>query len=154
MCQCSGGACTCGGWQLPLGRVLIALLFVVAGWGKLTGFAGAVAMVAAAGFPMPQLMTVLAIVFELGGGLMLLTGFHVRLASRMLVVFTVIATLAYHTDFSQQVNMIMFLKNLAIIGGLLYVCKAGAGSWSLSKWDTKICMGGTMCPDCKVKMDK
>lgn len=151
MCDCKSGSCACGSWQLPLGRVLIGLLFVVAGWGKLTNFAGTEQYVATV-FPMAALFTVLAIIFELGGGLALVTGFHARLASWMLIVFTVLATLGYHTDLSQQMQQIMFLKNLAIIGGLLYVASMGAGKWSLSKWDTKLCMGGAMCPDCKVSL--
>lgn len=150
MCQCTNGSCTCNGWYPLIGRVLLGALFVFAGFNKLTGFAATVPMVAAAGFPMPEVMTALAIIFELGGGLMLLTGFHARLGAWMLVVFTVIATLAYHTDFSQQMQMTMFLKNVAIIGGLFYVVSYGAGSrWSLSSWDKKVCMGGAMCPDCK-----
>jgi putative oxidoreductase len=149
MCDGSHGSCTCGGWKAPVGRILIGLLFVVAGWGKLTNFAGTEQYVGTV-FPMAALFTVLAIIFELGGGLMLVTGFHARLASWMLIVFTALATLGYHTDFSQPMQQIMFLKNVAIIGGLLYVSAMGAGKWSLSKWDTKICMGGKMCPDCKV----
>jgi putative oxidoreductase len=128
---------------------LLALLFVFAGFNKLTGFEGAVQMVAGAGFPMPTLMTALAVIFELGGGLMLLLGFHARMAAWMLIVFTAIATAAFHMDFSQQMNTIMFLKNVSIIGGLLYVTAVGAGKWSLAHWDTKLCMGGDKCPDCK-----
>ncbi len=154
MCQCAhGGSCRCGGWYLAVGRVLLALLFVVAGFNKLTGFQGTVQMVAGAGFPAPELMTALAIIFELGGGVMLLLGFHARLAAWMLIAFTAIATVGYHMDFSQQMQMIMFLKNLSIIGGLLYVASVGAGSWSLAAWDRKLCMGGDMCPDCKAAKD-
>ncbi len=149
MCDCKNGVCTCGGWMVPLARVLLALVFIVAGWGKLTGFAGAEQMVAMGGFPMPTVFTVLAIIFELGGGLMLLSGFHTRLGAWMLIILTVIATVAYHTDFSQQMTQIMFLKNVAIIGGLLLVAKVGAGAYGLSHWDRKICMAGEMCPDCK-----
>lgn len=150
MCQCAhGGSCNCGGWYITIGRVLLALLFVFAGFNKLTGFEGAVQMVAGAGFPMPTLMTALAVIFELGGGLMLLLGFHARMAAWMLIVFTAIATAAFHMDFSQQMNTIMFLKNVSIIGGLLYVTAVGAGKWSLAHWDTKLCMGADKCPDCK-----
>ncbi len=149
MCQCNGGSCSCG-WNVTIGRVLIALLFVFAGFNKLMGFDGTVQMVAGAGFPAPTLMAALAVIFELGGGLMLLLGFHARLAAWMLIVFTAIATAAFHMDFSQQMNTIMFLKNVSIIGGLLYVTAAGAGKWSLAHWDSKLCMGGDKCPDCKV----
>jgi putative oxidoreductase len=150
MCDGSHGSCTCGGWKLPVGRILIGLLFVVAGWGKLTNFAGTEQYVASV-FPMAALFTVLAIIFEFGGGLMLMTGFHARLASWMLIVFTALATLGYHTNWSQPMQQIMFLKNVAIIGGLLYVSSMGAGKWSLAAWNTKCCMGGAMCPDCKTE---
>ena len=154
MCQCAqGGSCKCGGWYLTVGRVLLSLLFIIAGFNKLTSFEGTVQMVAGAGFPAPELMTVLAIIFELGGGLMLLLGFHARLAAWMLIAFTAIATVGYHMDFSQQMQMIMFLKNVAIIGGLLFVAAVGAGSWSLAAWDRKLCVGADMCPDCKASKD-
>lgn len=141
----------CAKWYMPVGRVLISLLFIIAGWGKLTGFAATVGMVAAAGFPLPTVMTVLAIIFELGGGIMLLLGFHARMAAWMLIVFTAIATGAYHMDWANQMNMIMALKNVSIIGGLLYVTAMGAGRYSLAKYNTTCCKGGTMCPDCSVE---
>lgn len=115
------------------------------------GFAGAVQMVAAGGFPMPTLFTVLAIVFELGGGLMLLTGFHARLGAWMLIVLTVIATVAYHMNLGDQMTQIMFLKNVAIVGGLLLVTQVGAGGYSLAAWNTKLCIGCKKCPDCSVE---
>lgn len=150
-CGCEGRCGACGGKTAFFGRVLIASLFLMAGWTKLTGFAAAEQMVAGAGFPAPAFFAVLAIIFEFGGGLLLLTGFHARLAAWMLIVFTAVATAAYHNPFSgDQLAMIMFLKNLAIIGGLLYVTAFGPGKWSLSKWNTKICKGGSMCPDCGV----
>lgn len=132
-----------------VGRVLLAALFLIAGWGKLTNFAGTVSFVAAVGFPMPEVMTVLAIIFELGGAALLVLGLHARVAAWMLVVFTVIATAAYHNAFVDATQQLMMLKNIAITGGLLYVAAHGAGRLSLRKWDWK-CLGAKWCPDCKV----
>lgn len=141
----------CAKWYMPIGRVLLSLLFIVAGWGKLTGFAATVGMIAAAGFPMPTLMAVLAIIFELGGGILLLTGFHARMAAWMLIVFTAIATVGYHMDWSNQMQMIMALKNVAIIGGLLFVTRVGAGGYGLAQYNTVCCRCQNMCPDCSAE---
>jgi putative oxidoreductase len=118
---------------LPVaGRVLLGVLFLIAGWGKLTGFEGTVGFVASAGFPMPEVVTVAAIIVEFGGALMLIAGFKTRIAAWALAVFTLIATFAYHNVFADPSQQIMFLKNLAIIGGLLYVARFGSGMWSMS----------------------
>lgn len=138
------------GWYKLIGRILIAAVFLLAGFGKLTGFAGAEQMIAQGGFPMPALFTVLAIIFEFGGAILLITGFHARTAAWMLIVFTAIATLVYHNPAGGQMAALMFEKNLAIIGGLLYVAVAGAGKYSLAKWNRMYCKGGKMCPDCSV----
>jgi len=123
---------------LLAGRILIALLFLVAAWPKLTGFAGTSGYFARLGFPMPDVMTVLAIAVELGGAILLILGWRARWVAWALIVFVVIATFAAHRfwefDASQVRNqMNHFLKNLAIIGGLLYVAAFGAGSLSLDK---------------------
>lgn len=102
-------------------RVLLAAIFIIIGGSKLLNFAGTSQFLAAAGLPVPSVLTALAIVFELGGGLMLLIGWKKRLAIVMLAAFTVAATLLFNiknltTDQTQTVN---FLKNLAILGGLL-----------------------------------
>ena len=148
MCKCSGKY-ECKNYYLLAGRILIAILFLVAGWGKLTGFAGTVGFVASGGFPMPEVFAVLAIIFELGGGLMLLLGFHSRIAAKALIVFTVIATAVYHNVFVDATQQVMLLKNLAIIGGLLYVSVFGAGAYSLQKN-----CGNANCPDCKEEEKK
>ena len=145
MCKCEG-KCGCKGYTLLVGRVLIAVLFLVAGWGKLTGFAGTVGYVASGGFPMPEVFAVLTIIIELGGGLMLLLGFHSRIAAKALIVFTVIATAVYHNVFVDATQQVMLLKNLAIIGGLLYVTAFGPGCLSLNKN-----CGNANCPDCKAE---
>ena len=124
---------------LPLiGRILVGLLFVVAGYGKLMAFGGTAGYLAKLGFPAPEVMTVLAIAFELGGGILLIIGWQTRWAAWGLILFTVIATFAAHRFWEfeppQRVpQMNNFLKNFAIIGGLLMVICFGPGSASVDK---------------------
>jgi putative oxidoreductase len=125
--------------MLPLiGRILLAALFVVGGIGKITGFAGTAGFLAKLGFPAPEVMTVLAIIFELGGGLLLIIGWQTRWVAWALILFTVIATFAAHRFWDYEaaqrtMQMTQFLKNLSIIGGLLFVVAFGPGSASVDK---------------------
>jgi len=136
------------GWYAFVGRIFVAVLFVIAGWSKLIDFAGAEQLIAAAGFAWPTLLTVVAIIVELGGGLMLLTGFHARLAAWLLILFTVVATIAYPNLGANQEMSLTILKNLAIIGGLFYVIAQGAGRFALTRYNKKTCALGALCPDC------
>lgn len=145
-----------GSWgkYLPVkGRVLLALLFIVAGWGKLMGFAGTVGFMASLGLPMPEVTTVLVIIIELGGGLALALGLHARAVAIVLAVFTLLATLIAHRDIGDQMQLTQALKNIAIIGGLLYVAKFGPGIWALWKSDSCGCCddGSCSCDTCNTK---
>jgi putative oxidoreductase len=113
-----------------LPRVLLSLVFIVGGFGFVQNFSATVGFVgkgiATFGLPMSMaaIALVIAIILKLGGGLMLLANFKTRAAAWMLVAFTVLATIMYHMNWSGdagQNQMTQFLKNLAIIGGLLYV---------------------------------
>ena len=114
-----------------LGRVLLSLIFVMAGIGKIGAPAGTKGYIASVGMPAPDLAYIAAVVIELGVGLALLVGFKARIAAVILAVFTVVATAFFHNQLGDQIQMIMFLKNLAIIGGLLLVFAYGAGSFAL-----------------------
>lgn len=121
-----------------IGRVLMALLFIPAGFGKLTGFAGAAGYIASAGLPLPQLGAAIAIVVELGLGIMLLVGFKSRLAAIVIAVFTVAAAIFFHNYWAMPaekayVNQLMFFKNLSIAGGLLLIAAFGPGRFSIDK---------------------
>ncbi|MGK6306594.1 DoxX family protein [Variovorax sp. DT-64] len=121
-----------------IGRVLIALLFVPAGFSKLTGFAGVVGYIGSVGLPMPQLGAVIAIVVELGVGLMFLVGYKTRIAAVVLAVFTVAASVFFHNYWGMPadkafVNQLMFFKNIAVAGGLLAFAAFGAGRFSIDK---------------------
>ena len=121
-----------------IGRVLIALLFVPAGFGKLMGFAGTVGYIGSVGLPLPQLGAAIAIVVELGVGLMFLVGYKTRIAAIVLALFTVAASIFFHNYWALPadkafVNQLMFFKNIAVAGGLLAFAAIGAGRFSIDK---------------------
>lgn len=131
--------CDMGKQYGPLcGRILITAIFLVSGYHKSVGFAAVSGMLAKMGMPFPDLLTVGAIVFELGGSLMVLLGWNARWGALLLVIFTIPATLMFHNFWAMgpaeyQNQLIHFQKNLAIIGGLLYVMVMGPGPYSLKK---------------------
>ena len=119
-----------------IGRILLALVFVPAGFGKIAGFAGTVGYATAMGLPLPQVGVALALVIELFGGLALLIGFRTRYAALALAVFTLVASYFFHAFWAvpaeqQMVQQLMFFKNIAITGGLLAFAAFGAGAFSL-----------------------
>lgn len=124
---------------LPLlGRLLLAAIFLIAGVRKALMFAGTVGYFTKLGFPMPDVFAVLAIAIEIGGALLLIFGWRTRWAAWLLVLFVAIATGMAHRfwefDAAQYANqMNHFLKNIAIIGGLLFVATYGPGSASVDK---------------------
>ena len=114
-----------------LGRLFLALLFLLSGVSKLGSAAATTGYIASAGLPLPGVAYVLTVIVEIGGGLLLLVGLQARLAAAVLAVFTLAAAIFFHHDFADQNQMIHFLKNVAITGGLLQVAAWGAGQWSL-----------------------
>lgn len=119
-----------------LGRILIALLFIPAGVGKIGGFAGTTGYIASKGLPMPAVLAAGTIVVEVLVALALLVGFKTRWAALILAVFTVLAALLFHNFWAmpaeqQMMQSINFYKNLAIAGGLLFVAAFGAGPLSV-----------------------
>jgi putative oxidoreductase len=125
--------------QSPLsltGRLLLAALFLPAGIGKLTGFAGAVGYISSVGLPAPQLAAALALTLEIGGSVALILGFGTRIAAVALALFTLVASIFFHNYWAapaaqHMVQQLMFFKNIAVVGGLLTLAAWGAGAWSL-----------------------
>jgi putative oxidoreductase len=113
------------------GRLLLAVIFVMSGLSKLTAPAATIGYISSAGLPAPQLAYVIALIAELGGGILLIVGFQTRITALGLAIFTVAAALGFHANFADQNQMIHFLKNFAIAGGLLQVAAFGAGDFSL-----------------------
>lgn len=111
-------------------RVLLAQIFLISGFGKLgAGYAGTQAYMEAMGIP--GMLLPLVIALEIGGGLALVAGFLTRWAALALAGFTVVSAALFHADFGDQMQTIMFMKNLAMAGGLLLLYVHGAGSYSL-----------------------
>lgn len=114
-----------------IGRLLIAVIFLLSGIGKVFAPGGTQAYIAAAGLPLPLLAFLVAVVVEVGGGVLLVLGYQTRAVAAVLTVFTIAAALGFHNNFAEQNQMIHFLKNIAISGGLLQVVAFGAGGFSL-----------------------
>jgi putative oxidoreductase len=121
-----------------VGRVLLALMFVLAGFGKISGFEGTAGYIASKGLPLPQVGAAIAVAVELGGGLLLVAGWKARWVALVLAVFTAVATFFFHdfwnmADAAAGTNKIMFLKNVAVIGGMLMVWAFGPGRYSVDR---------------------
>jgi putative oxidoreductase len=110
-------------------RILMSQIFIISGIGKVTGYAGTQAYMAKMG--VPGVLLPLVILTELGGGLLLLFGFQAKWVALALAGFTVLSALIFHMNFSDQMQMINFMKNLAMAGGLLMFVRYGAGAPSV-----------------------
>ena len=117
---------------IPLiGRILLSAIFLMSGLNKITNFGGTEKYMAAVGMPLTKLFLISAIILEVIGGLSILLGYKAKWGAWALVIFLIPATLIFHSNFSDQIQMIMLMKNLAMIGGLLMVANFGAGAISL-----------------------
>ena len=116
-----------------IARVFLSILFILAGWGKLTGLEGTAQYFGAIGLPMPSVTAVLVGLVEFVGGLAILIGFQTRIAAVVVALFTIGATLVAHMDFAEGMNAMMAQKNLAIAGGLLLLAITGAGAYSVDR---------------------
>ena len=119
-----------------LGRLLLALMFITSGFGKIGGFEGTAGYIASKGLPMASVVAALTILVELGGGLAVAVGFLTRWAALALAAFTVLAALIFHTYWAvppEQVMMqqINFWKNISIAGGFLVLAAFGPGAISI-----------------------
>lgn len=119
-----------------VGRLLMALLFLPAGISKIAGFAGTVGYIASKGVPLPEVAAIIAIIVEVAGGIALILGFKTRWAALALAAFTLVATVMFHNYWTlpaeqQMMQQLMFMKNIAVVGGLLTLAAWGAGAWSM-----------------------
>jgi putative oxidoreductase len=122
------------------GRILIAIIFIFAGFGKVTGLEGTAGYIASKGLPAAYLLAVGAAIVELGGGILLAVGFKTRIVAAIIALFTLAAALIFHNFWGvpaaeAQNQMIHFLKNISMIGGLLYVVVYGSGPLSVDGED-------------------
>jgi putative oxidoreductase len=114
-----------------VGRLLIAVLFLISGLAKIATPALTQGYIASAGLPFPLLAYLVAIVVEVGGGALLILGYQSRIVASAMAVYTVAAALGFHRDFADQNAMAHFLKNISITGGLLQIVALGAGTFSI-----------------------
>jgi len=121
-----------------VGRILLAAIFIKSGFGKITGFEGTVGYIASKGLPLPQVGAILAIIVELGGGILLAIGFKARWAALAIAIFTLAAGIIFHNywavDAAQRMGQeINFWKNVSMTGGLLLAYAFGPGRLSVDK---------------------
>ena len=114
-----------------IGRILLAAIFILAGFGKLTDISGTAAYFAMYNLPGGAASAVVAGLIELLGGLAILVGFQTRIAGWVMAVFSVATALIAHTGWSDMMQLIHFQKNLAMAGGFLFLMLNGPGRWSL-----------------------
>ena len=117
---------------IPLAaRICLCIIFINSGIGKIFGFAGTASMMAGQGLPIPEVLLIFTIAFQLLGGLSLLFGYKVKIGSILLILFLIPATLVFHNPIANPDELNSFLKNIGLIGGLLMVIYAGAGALSI-----------------------
>ena len=114
-----------------VGRILVATIFILSGLSKIGAPTATQGYIAAMGLPAPLLAYIGAIVMELGGGLLLLAGYRTKVVAAALAVFSIVTAFVFHHALADQNQMIHFLKNLAMAGGLLQFVAYGAGRISL-----------------------
>ena len=116
-----------------IGRILIGLPFAMSGLNKLAAYGPTTAKIEAVGLPLPPLAFVMAVAVELGGGLLLVLGYRVRPVALGLALFSLATAVSFHSDFADHYQMIHFLKNVMMAGGLLQIVAFGAGAMSISR---------------------
>ena len=121
-----------------VGRVLLALMFLLSGIGKIGGFEGTVGYISSVGLPLPSVLAAGALVLEIVAGIALIIGYKTRWAALALALFTLVAAFLFHNYWAmpagqQMMQQIIFLKNLAVTGGLLMLTMAGPGAWSVDR---------------------
>ncbi|MGF1588161.1 MAG: DoxX family protein [Pleurocapsa sp.] len=123
---------------LPLAaRICLCLIFFKAGISHILGYSGTVEMMAGMGLPIPGILMIFTIAFQLLGALSLLLGYKVKIGSILLILFLIPATLVFHNPLSDPSEINDFLKNIGLIGGLLMLMYAGAGALSIDDAATK-----------------
>jgi len=120
-----------GPWAQLAGRILIALIFIGAGYSKIGGYEATQGYMASMG--VPGALLPLVILTELGGGVLIALGLFTRYAAIALAGFTILSAILFHGGSTDQVQQIMFMKNLAIAGGFLFLAVNGAGNISMDR---------------------
>jgi len=119
-----------------VGRVFLAHIFILAGLSKVSAYAGTQQYMESMG--VPGVLLPMVILLEVGAGLALLLGWQTKIMAAMLAVFSIMAAAIFHANFADQMQMILFMKNISIAGGLLMLVSYGAGAYSLDNRKLKI----------------
>ena len=112
------------------GRVLFASLFLVFGYRMLTAYSGALRYMDSLGVPVPSLFLLIAIVVEIGGGLLIVVGYQTRVVALLLGLYTLVAAFIGHFQFADPNQFQHFMKNIALVGGSLALVACGGGAYS------------------------
>ncbi|MEH6403438.1 MAG: DoxX family protein [Sneathiella sp.] len=112
-----------------VGRIFLSIMFIMSGFSKISGYEGTQGYMEAMG--VPGMLLPLVILLELGGGILLAVGFQVRIIAFLLAGFCLLSAMIFHFQPAEQMQMIMFMKNITIAGGLLLVLVHGAGTFSV-----------------------
>lgn len=113
-----------------VGRILIAIIFIMSGYNKIGGYEGTQGFMESVGVPGLLLPAVIAV--ELLAGIAVLVGYQTKIAAFLLAGFTLLSAIIFHSDFAQQMQMALFMKNFAISGGLLLLFVHGPGQWAVN----------------------
>jgi len=114
-----------------IGRCFMAVMFLLSGFGKVVAPAAAIAWITSTGLPMPSVAYVASIIIELGGGLLLVLGWQIRVLGGVLSIFAIATAFIFHRNIADQNQLFHFLKNVAVMGGLFQLMAFGAGNFSL-----------------------
>lgn len=114
-----------------VGRILLAHIFLLAGLNKISGYSGTQGYMEAMG--VPGMLLPLVILLEVGGAVAIIVGWQTRWAAYALALFSIVAALIFHSNLADQIQMILFMKNWALAGGLLVLAANGAGAFSLDQ---------------------
>ncbi len=114
-------------------RVLLAVLFLLAGLGKIGAVEATTGYIASVGLPMAAALCYATIALEIGGGLLLIAGYRTRLVATALGLFSIVAGIIFHADFADQMQITNLLKNFAIAGGMFQLAAFGPGRFSLDR---------------------
>jgi putative oxidoreductase len=114
-----------------IGRLLMAVMFFLSGFGKVMAPAATIAWITSTGLPLPEVGYYVSIVIELGGALLLVLGWQIRPLGAVLSVFAIATAFIFHRNIADQNQLFHFLKNIAVTGGLFQLIAFGAGRYSL-----------------------
>lgn len=120
-----------GSAAILVGRILLSIMYIMAGYSKLTAIGATAGWFASIGLPAPTATVVVVGLVEVVAGLAVLVGFQTRVAALVLAAFTIGATLIAHMNFADMNQFLFFQKNFAIVGGFLVLAAAGAGAYSI-----------------------